>query len=34
MGDLIDTLFNLAIFVYVGLLLWLLFKKDGSPKKE
>ncbi len=34
MDNLIDTLFNIVIFVYVGLLLWLLLKKEDNPKKE
>ena len=28
MGNLIDTLLNIGVFIFIGLMLWLLFKKD------
>jgi hypothetical protein len=31
MGNLIDTLLNIGVFIFIGLMLWLLFKND-KPK--
>ncbi len=31
--SLIDTLLNLSVFVFIGLLVWLYFKKE-SPDEE
>ncbi len=30
MGNLIDTLLNIMVFIFIGLMLWLLFKKDKT----
>lgn len=30
MGNLIDTLLNIGVFIFIGLMLWLLFKKDET----
>jgi hypothetical protein len=30
MGNLIDTLLNIGVFIFIGLMLWLLFKKDNK----
>jgi len=30
MGNLVDTLLNIGVFIFIGLMLWLLFKKDKT----
>ena len=34
MTGLVDTLMNLLVFVFVGLLIWLYFKKAPSDEKD
>jgi len=31
--QLLDTLLNVSVFVFVGLLIWLFFKEDSQEKK-
>jgi hypothetical protein len=32
MNDLIDTLLNIGVFVFIGLTIWLYFKKVPEPE--
>ncbi len=32
-GNILDTVLNLGVFVFIGTLLYLFFKKDPSDKK-
>ena len=29
-ADLIDTVLNVSVFVFIGLLVWLYFRKEGD----
>ena len=33
MPQLLDTLLNVSVFVFVGILVWLFLKKDSQGKK-
>lgn len=34
MNELIDTLLNIGVFVFIGLTIWLYFKKVPEPEDQ
>ena len=33
LANLVDTLLNVSVFVFVGILIWLFLKEDSESKK-
>jgi len=33
LANILDTLLNLWVFAFIGVLVWLYFKKDGAGRK-
>ena len=33
LANLVDTLLNVSVFVFVGILIWLFLKEDSQSKK-
>jgi len=34
MGDLVDTILNVVVFIFIGLMIWLYFKKTPANDRS